>query len=159
MRRVALIAALIAVLDQLTKWLVVRYISADQAVPMIGGFFQLVQWHNTGAAWGMLGGYNIVLAIVSALTILGIYFFRHTFGIEHPPAGWALGMIVGGIIGNLVDRVRFGHVVDFLDFHIGARHWPAFNIADSAICVGVALYIIVSWNRDMTANATATKAP
>lgn len=148
MRRVAIIAAVIAVLDQLTKWLVVAHISPDQPVPMVDGYFQLVNWQNTGAAWGMFRGFNIVLAVISALTLVAIYVFRHSFGIKRPPAGWAIGLIAGGIIGNVVDRLQYGHVVDFLDFHIGSRHWPAFNVADSAICVGVALYILVSWNHD-----------
>jgi signal peptidase II len=149
LRRVAIIAAVIAVLDQLTKWLVVRYISPSEVVSIIDGYFQFVNWHNTGAAWGVFRDYNIVLAIISVVTILGLYFFRHSFGIEKPVAGWALGFIAGGIIGNVVDRLRLGHVVDFLDVYVGPRHWPAFNIADSAICVGVVLYILVSWNKEV----------
>lgn len=148
MRRVGLIAAIIAVLDQLTKWLVVRYIAPNQVVPVFDNFFQLVNWRNSGAAWGILSDYNIVLAIISVLTILALYLFRHTFGIQRPVAGWALGLIGGGIIGNVVDRIRLGHVVDFLDFYIGGKHWPAFNVADSAICVGIVLYIIASWENE-----------
>ena len=148
MRRVAIIAAVIAVLDQLTKWLVVGYISPAQPVPMIDGCFQLVNWQNTGAAWGMFRGFNIVLAIISVLTLVAICLFRHSFGIKRPSAGWAIGLIAGGIVGNVIDRLWHGHVVDFLDFYVGSRHWPAFNVADSAICVGVALYILVSWNHD-----------
>jgi signal peptidase II len=67
----------------------------------------------------------------------------------------ALGLISGGIIGNLIDRLRVGYVIDFLDFHIGRNHWPAFNVADSAICVGVVLYIIVSWQSDGEAQKAA----
>jgi len=145
LKRVGVIAVLIAVFDQLTKWLVVQYISPAQPVPVIPDFFQLVHWRNTGAAWGILQDYNIVLAIISVLTVLGLYLFRHTFGIERPAAGRALGLIAGGIIGNVIDRIRLHSVVDFLDFYIGAYHWPAFNVADSAICVGVILYFIVSW--------------
>lgn len=148
MRRVGIIAVLIVVLDQLTKWLVVQYISPAQPIPIIDGFFQLVHWRNTGAAWGILRDYNIVLAIISVLTVLALYLFRHTFGIQRPAAGWALGLIAGGIVGNVIDRLRLHCVVDFLDFYAGAHHWPAFNVADSAICVGVVLYIIVSWRNE-----------
>jgi len=148
LRRVGIIAVLIVVLDQLTKWLVVQYISPAQPIPIIDGFFQLVHWRNTGAAWGILRDYNIVLAIISVLTVLALYLFRHTFGIQRPAAGWALGLIAGGIVGNVIDRLRLHCVVDFLDFYAGAHHWPAFNVADSAICVGVVLYIIVSWRNE-----------
>jgi len=148
LRRIGLIAAIIVVLDQLTKWLVVRYISPAQVVPVLDGFFQLVNWHNTGAAWGILRDYNIVLAVISVITVLALYLFRHSFGIERPLAGWSLGLIIGGIVGNVTDRIRLGYVVDFLDFQIAGRHWPAFNIADSAICVGIFLYLITSWEPD-----------
>jgi signal peptidase II len=148
-RRVVLIAAFIAVLDQFTKRLVLQYVHEALPVTVIPDFFQIVKWRNTGAAWGMFRGYNWVLAIISVLTIVGLYLFRHSFGIKKPVAGVALGLIVGGIIGNFVDRVQYQGVVDFLDFYIGARHWPAFNVADSAICIGVVLYIIVSWRTDL----------
>jgi signal peptidase II len=82
---------------------------------------------------------------VSLLTILGLYLFRRSFQLQRRANRVALGLIAGGIAGNLIDRVRLGCVVDFLDFYVGRHHWPAFNIADSAICIGVALYIISSW--------------
>ena len=151
MKRVVFIAACIAVLDQVTKWLVVQYIYEAAPVTVIPGFFHLVHWRNTGAAWGLFRGYNWVLAVVSVLTIVGLYLYRHSFGINRPVAGVALGLIVGGISGNFMDRLRHQSVVDFLDFFIGDRHWPAFNVADSAICIGVALYIIVSWRNDLNA--------
>ena len=151
MRRVALIAAVIAVVDQLTKWLVLRCVSEVRPIPVIDGFFQIVNWRNTGAAWGIFRDYNIVLAIISGLTVLALYIFRHTFGVHRTVPAVALGLIVGGIVGNVVDRVRLGSVVDFLDFYIGRNHWPAFNVADSAICIGVVLYIIVSWQRESEA--------
>jgi len=142
--RVGLIAVIVVLLDQLTKWWVVEFISPWQPVPILDGFFQLVHWRNSGAAWGIFRDYNAVLAVISVLTVLALYWFRHSFGIERPAAGWALGLISGGIIGNVIDRVRLHCVVDFLDFHIGEHHWPAFNLADSAICAGVVLYFIVS---------------
>jgi len=150
LRRVGLIAAIIVVLDQLTKLLVARHLADSPPVPVIDGFFQLVNWRNTGAAWGILHNYNLVLAAISVATVLALYVFRRTFGIERAASAWALGLINGGIIGNVIDRLRLGHVVDFLDFYVGVHHWPAFNVADSAICVGVVLYIIVSWHHDAT---------
>jgi signal peptidase II len=147
-RRVVLIAAAIVTLDQLTKLLVVRFIGGDESRVVIDGLFNLVNSGNTGAAWGIFRDYNLVLAAVSVLTILALYLFRHSFQLHRMGCAIALGLIAGGIVGNLVDRVRVRHVIDFLDFYIGTHHWPAFNVADSSICVGVALYVIVSWRSD-----------
>jgi signal peptidase II len=147
-RRVALIAAAIVILDQLTKLLVVRFIGGDESRVIIDSFFNLVNSGNTGAAWGIFRDYNLVLAAVSVLTILALYLFRHSFQLHRTGCAIALGLIAGGIVGNLIDRVRVRHVIDFLDFYIGTHHWPAFNVADSSICIGVALYVIVSWRSD-----------
>ena len=158
MRRVVLIAAIIVIVDQLAKLLVVRFIGVAESRAIIDGFFNLVNWGNTGAAWGILQDRNVVLAAVSVLTVLALYFFRHSFQLHRTGCAIALGLIAGGIVGNLVDRVRVGHVIDFLDFYVGPHHWPAFNIADSSICVGVALYVIASWHNDretQTADASA----
>jgi signal peptidase II len=154
MQWVVLIAATIVALDQLTKWLVVRFIRPEESLIVISGFFDLVNWRNTGAAWGILRDYNFVLTAVSILTVLALVFFRHSFQLQRRASRIALGLIVGGIVGNLIDRVRVGHVIDFLSFYIGRCHWPAFNVADSAICVGVGLYIILSWRSERAAQGT-----
>lgn len=158
MRRVALIAVAIVLLDQLTKLLVVRFIGTEESRAIINGFFNLVNWRNTGAAWGILQNRNEVLAIVSVLTILALYLFRHSFQLHRVGNAVALGLIAGGIVGNLIDRVRVHHVIDFLDFCVGPHHWPAFNVADSAICVGVAFYIILSWRADHAPHRAQTVA-
>ena len=148
---VVVIAAAITLADQLTKWLVVRFLADEQSREIIPGFFALVNWRNTGAAWGILHDNNMLLAVVSLVTILVLYLLRHTFQLHRTISRAAFGLIAGGIVGNFIDRVRFGSVVDFLDFHVAGHHWPAFNVADSAICVGVALYIVVSWRADKKA--------
>jgi signal peptidase II len=145
MQWVALIAVAIAAFDQLTKWLVVRSVSPDESRVVITGFFTLVNWRNTGAAWGMFQHYNLLLTTVSLLTVLALYLFRHSLQLHRMGPRISLGLIAGGIIGNLIDRIRIGSVVDFLSFYVGQYHWPAFNVADSAICVGVGLYILLSW--------------
>jgi signal peptidase II len=145
---VALIAVTVAALDQLTKWLVVRSIGPEESQVVITGFFSLVNWTNTGAAWGIFQHYNFVLTAISLLTVLALYLFRHSFQLSRPGPRIALGLIAGGIIGNLIDRIRIGSVIDFLFFYAGRYHWPAFNVADSAICVGVGLYILLSWRSD-----------
>jgi signal peptidase II len=151
MQWVALIAVVVAALDQLTKWLVVRALSEEESRVVISGFFSLVNWPNTGTAWSILKDCNLVLVVISLLALLAMYLFRHTFQLQRP--GWriALGLITGGIVGNLVDRVRVHHVTDFLFFYVGQHQWPAFNVADSAICVGVGLYIVLSWRSDAAA--------
>ncbi len=145
MQWVALIAVTIVGLDQFSKWLVVRSIRPEETHVVISGFFSLVNWRNTGAAWGIFRDYNLVLTAISLLTVLALYLFRHSFQLSRPGPRLALGLIAGGIIGNLVDRIRVGSVIDFLSFYVGEYHWPAFNVADSAICIGVGLYILLSW--------------
>jgi len=138
------IAALVAAIDQATKLLIVRLLEPTETRVVIPGFFQLVNWRNTGAAWGMFQDSNLVLTIVGILCVLGVVLFRHSLLLKHRASAVALGLIVGGIVGNTIDRLRAGAVIDFLDFHLGTYHWPAFNVADSGICVGVVLYIVVS---------------
>src|SRR5579859_4428858 len=145
MQWVALIAVTIAALDQLTKWLIMRFISPEETRVVIGGLFSLVNWHNPGAAWGILQRSNLALTVISLVTILALYLFRHSLSLNRPGPRVALGLIAGGIIGNLIDRIRVGAVTDFLLFSIGPHSWPAFNVADSSIFIGVALYIIISW--------------
>ncbi|HTS19359.1 MAG TPA: signal peptidase II [Verrucomicrobiae bacterium] len=145
---VALIAVVIAALDQFTKWLVQRSIGPADTRVVIDGFFSLVNWRNTGAAWGMFQHYNLLLIAVSVSTMLALWWFRRSFPLRRPGARLALGLIAGGIFGNLIDRIRLGSVIDFLNFSIGSYHWPAFNVADSAICIGVGLYILLSWGAD-----------
>lgn len=154
MKQLASIASLVVLFDQITKWLVVRAIAVDQPTVVIDGFFQLVNWRNTGAAWGMLQGYNGVLALVSVVTVVALILFRRSLGVgQSGLCAATIALIIGGIIGNLIDRVRVGSVIDFLDFYIGDHHWPAFNVADSAICIGVALYVIASWQHDTNKSA------
>jgi signal peptidase II len=147
-RRVALIAAAIILLDQATKLLVTRSIGDYEQRVVIEGFFNLVHSENTGAAWGIFQKRNDLLAVISVVTILALCLFRHSFQLHRKGSVIAFGLIMGGIVGNLIDRVRVGHVIDFLDFYMGTHHWPAFNVADSAICIGVTLYIIVSRHID-----------
>jgi signal peptidase II len=149
------IASVVAAVDRVTKQLVVRHLELGESVAIIPGFFNLVHIRNTGAAWGILRDYNLWLAVISILTILALYIFRHWFQIHRPGSRWALGLMAGGIIGNLIDRLWHREVIDFLDFHIGRAHWPAFNVADSAICAGVALYLIVTWRPEKPAAGQA----
>lgn len=143
LKTILLTALAVTVLDQLTKHLVMRSLDLNQVVETVPGLFDLVYFKNPGAAFGIFndgGAMRTVFLIATSLVslvIIGVLMKQSkdalmTFG---------LSLIAGGAVGNLIDRVRFGSVVDFLYFHIGEYYWPAFNVADSAITVGVALAI------------------
>ncbi len=138
------------VLDQLTKlWIASRlvygtYGELSGAIPVVRGFFYLVHQGNTGAAWSMFTGRSVMLAVLAAATLAAIYFWRHTLGLRDRPAQICFGLLCGGIVGNLTDRLVHGHVIDFIDLHFGSYVYPTFNVADSGICVGVILYLILS---------------
>jgi signal peptidase II len=131
------------VLDQVTKWLVLRFISTDEFLPVIPSFFYLVQVHNTGAAFGMLKDNNVFFMILAsvALVLLAIFAWRGAFVDIATRIGAAL--LASGIVGNLTDRILHGYVIDFLDVILPwYGHWPAFNVADSAICGAAVLFFI-----------------
>lgn len=141
---VATTSIIVLGLDQITKLWVVAVIKGGSHIPVIPGFFDLVYVENRGAAFGILSRYNTFLILASVLTLGILWFWRNSLHDHRPGRAVILGVIVGGILGNLVDRVRLGYVIDFLDFYIGRHHWPAFNVADSAICVGIFLAILLS---------------
>lgn len=151
--RIALVAASVFVLDQLTKLAVLKYLGFADEKALVPGFFKLVHWGNTGAAWSLFRDHNTLLAIVSLVAFVVLFFLRHHFDVRTWMGQMALGFIFGGIIGNLLDRCRHGHVIDFIYFYTyrrggGEIGFPAFNVADSAICVGVGLLFILSWKNE-----------
>ncbi len=137
------VAAVILVLDQITKWwVVVRLMDPPRAIE-VTPFFNLVMVWNRGITFGLFGDAQwgrwafavLALAIVAIL----ISWLART---SYRPAAFALGLVIGGAIGNVIDRIRWGAVADFLDFHLAGWHWPAFNVADSAIVIGVGLLLL-----------------
>ena len=156
-RRLALTASLVVVLDQCTKLLVLRFLGRSDEVVIVPGFFKFVHWVNTGSAFSMFSGRNEVLAIVGLVALLVLFLIRRHFGIGTWPGQVALGLIYGGIVGNLIDRLHPArqHVIDFLYFYVNRRGggeigFPAFNVADSAICIGVGLLFYLSWRTGRT---------
>lgn len=131
-------------LDQITKQAIRSNLVYGESRPIIDGFFNLVYVRNDGAAWNILSGHGIILILisVSVLVLLGIY--RRSFLQEQFSHKILLGLLIGGIAGNLVDRIRFGWVTDFLDFQFGSYHYPSFNVADSAICIAIGLYVLTN---------------
>lgn len=144
------LSALTLVLDQVTKLAVMAKLAPYQDVIPLTGFFNLVHVHNTGAAFSLFAdqpgwqrGFFIVLALAAAAVILDL--LRKVNG--RAQFCVALALILGGALGNVIDRVLYGHVIDFLDFYVGAWHWPAFNVADSGITLGAALLILDAFRR------------
>ena len=143
---------LVVGLDQISKIYISSVMSLHASYPVIDGFFNITYVRNPGAAFGFLANAtpmfrSLFLIIVSAAAIVMILYFLA----KNRSAGilltFALSLILGGAVGNLVDRIRFGNVVDFLDFYIASCHWPAFNVADSAISVGAVLLVVEMFRR------------
>lgn len=148
------LAVMVFTLDQLTKtWIVLNidYVEYPTewphagSIPVIEGIFHLVHVGNTGAAWSMFTGRSSLLALLAGITLLGIFFWRRHLGLHDRRAQMAFGLLCGGIVGNFLDRVLHGHVIDFIDLHFGTYIYPTFNIADAGICVGVLLYLVHSF--------------
>ena len=141
-----LIALAVIIIDQLSKYLILHIVLAEYAAIVLTPFFALVRAWNTGVSFSMFnnfGGYGVYLLSGAALLIVAALI--HWLKTEKSRMMQvALGFIIGGAIGNVIDRIRLGAVFDFLDFYIGDYHWPAFNAADSFICIGAALIIIHS---------------
>ncbi len=125
-------------LDQATKAWATGWLEPRGFVTVVAGFFNLTYVRNTGVAFGMFAGHGLlVAAFMVALVILALVFSRGVNWARLEP-NVVGGCLVGGAVGNLIDRARIGYVVDFLDFHVGPHHWPSFNVADSLICASVA---------------------
>ena len=139
-----LIGLAIVLLDQLTKQWIRSIFVYGESRPVIDGFFNLVYVRNDGAAWNILSGQSIILILISVVVLVLLIIYRRSFLQEQFSHRILLGLMVGGIVGNLIDRIRFGWVTDFLDFQFGTYHYPSFNVADSAICIAVGLYIITN---------------
>ena len=141
----AAIAITIVATDQLTKWLVQVYLPLHHSVTVIPGLFDLTHILNPGGAFGMFAEQSllvrrILFLFVSSIAAGVVLYFYHNTPKTHRFLAAGFALIFGGAIGNLIDRMNTGKVVDFLDFYISQYHWPAFNVADSAITIGVTVF-------------------
>lgn len=142
-----LLAALVVVADRCSKLWIVHHINPGYAITVIPGVFRLTHVLNTGAAFSLFDSFSpivvrdslIAFSVVAVVIVLGMLW---RVGREFSLTGVALALILGGAVGNLYDRVRFSHVVDFLEVHIVHYHWPDFNVADSCIVIGACLLLI-----------------
>ena len=146
-RQAMILVLVTVVVDQLSKQLLMTWLAQSGAiVTVIDGFFRLVMVWNRGVSFGLMGGDQAlppwVLSGVAIAVCIGLFLWlRRT---DRPLTGWGIGLVMGGAIGNVIDRARWGAVFAFADFHVGRWHWPAFNIADAAIVVGVGLMLLDS---------------
>jgi signal peptidase II len=159
-KQLLIIAVVVFVLDQLTKaWIfnhpelpLGSYFYPD-SIEVIKGFFYIVHIGNEGAAWGLFAGYGGLLAAFAVVALFAIYKLRHELELHRKPMQIAFGLLVGGVLGNMVDRMLHGYVIDFLDFHLPFSipyilpdgRYPSFNIADCGIVVGVFTYVALSF--------------
>lgn len=142
----------VLVLDQGTKWMVDRWMTLHQSIEVIPNFVHLTYVRNPGAAFGFLAGgpsfWRITFfTVISILAIGCIVYLLKNLGWEERTTRLSLASILGGALGNLLDRIRWGEVIDFIDLHWYQYHWPAFNVADSAITVGILLLLIQTIRR------------
>jgi len=139
---ISYISILIIILDQITKFLITKYMVLHQSIPLINNILHLTYIQNTGAGFGILKGSNIFL-IFTSLIIIGAILFNFRKIIKEKSVHIPVALILGGAIGNLIDRILIGHVIDFIDFRI----WPAFNVADSCITIGALWLIVYFWKK------------
>lgn len=145
----ASLVILVILLDQSSKYWIVTNFSLYETMEVVPGFFNITYLTNTGAAFGILAGQPALwrqgfFIGVALIAMVAIAFMYRRLSDESVWYEVALGLIGGGALGNLIDRVRLGRVVDFLDVYIDTHHWPAFNVADSAITVGVILFLLIN---------------
>jgi signal peptidase II len=132
-------------LDQLTKWMVSRSLTFYQEISVIPGFLKIIHIHNPGGAFGIFARHNgnlrVIMFILIATAAMGVilYLYKNTPD-EYPVLLSGFALIFGGALGNMIDRIRLGRVIDFIDVYVGDMHWPAFNVADSAITIGMVIF-------------------
>lgn len=144
--RLAAIAGLVVLIDQLSKSIILNSVPLHHSISVIPGFFDITFILNPGGAFGLLAGRHSILRHVfflgvTSMAICFIFILYRKIPPTHSLLTVAFALIIGGAFGNLIDRIRFEKVIDFLDFYLGKYHWPAFNVADSAITVGMAIFI------------------
>jgi len=156
-RLLLIVSLVVLVIDQLSKIYIDHRFALYESVGVFENFFHITYVRNKGAAFGILADnafrvpFFIAVATLAAVGIL--WYLRHIADHQRLHI-WALALVFSGAVGNLIDRVRLGEVIDFLDVHWYQHHWPAFNVADSAISVGVALLLVDLWREERTKKKT-----
>lgn len=156
-RRFWIVGMLTLLTDQLTKLAIVEWSGFERGLyppfdgwEVIPGYLNIVYAVNYGAAWGMLAGLSWLLISLAVLVLALIWFFRKPLELHCPRFQICFGLMCGGIVGNTIDRVFRGHVVDFIDAHLQIYRWPTFNVADSGIVVGTLVYLFLQYRPERT---------
>lgn len=148
MKKVTILGIFILVLDQIIKQIIAITIPLDRSVSVIGDFFKLTYVRNYGAAWSVLSGNRFFLIIVALASLFFLYYFLHNC-ILNRSESIIYGCLLGGILGNLYDRIVYGYVIDYLEFTFFDYHYPIFNFADICIVISVFCLIILIWKGDV----------
>lgn len=144
-RFLAAVAVPLVLLDQVTKILITRTLGHHETITVVANFFDIVHVRNKGAAFGIFrdSAFRLPFLVgVSLVAVIAVLLLYRKLDDGQRLSAWGLALVLAGAVGNLIDRVRFGEVVDFLSVHWYQHFWPAFNVADSAICIGVALLVV-----------------
>lgn len=142
--RYYLLALVVIIIDQLTKLWVVQNMEIRESIPVIENLFYITSHRNPGAAWGILAGQMTFFYIITVIVVGVIVYYIRKYAKDSMWTGVALGLILGGAIGNFIDRLFYKEVVDFFDVYIGSYNFPIFNVADSALVVGVAIIFVIT---------------
>ena len=137
------IALFVVILDQFTKFLVKSNFQLGQSIPLIKNIFHMTYVTNTGSAFGLFRNLNFFFVIFSIIVILAIFYYLRQIKEKDKLVIFSISLLLGGTIGNLIDRLAYGYVIDFLDFRV----WPVFNVADSAVTISIVLLIILLWKK------------
>lgn len=141
------IAVIIIAIDQLTKWLIVTNMYLGESIPIIEDLLYITSHRNRGAAFGILQGQMGLFIVITIIVVIGIVYYLQK-QVKYPGTGVAFGMILGGAIGNFIDRIFRGEVVDFIDVKIINYNFPIFNVADSALVIGVILLMLFTFKEE-----------
>lgn len=139
-----IIAFILILLDQITKWIIVKTMELGESITVIDGFFYITSHRNRGAAWGILEGQMVFFYIVTIIVIIGVVYYMQKYARNDRILAIGLSFVLGGAFGNFIDRIFRQEVVDFFDFYIFNYNFPIFNVADSALTVGVVFVIIAT---------------
>lgn len=137
------IALTVVFLDQLTKFLIRQNLQLNQSIPIIKNIFHLTYITNAGSAFGLFKGFNVFFVLFSIVVIIAIFHYLKRIAKNEKMLQFAVGLLLGGTIGNLIDRLLYGAVIDFIDFRV----WPVFNIADSAVTISVIMLVALLWKK------------
>ncbi|QFT88797.1 Lipoprotein signal peptidase [Bacillus sp. THAF10] len=139
-----IIALAIIIIDQLTKWLVVRYMELGESIPIIENFLYLSSHRNRGAAWGILEGQMYFFYAITMIVVIGLIVYLQKLPKDQPWMKLALSLMLGGAIGNFIDRLLHQEVIDFINTFIFTYDFPIFNVADSALVIGVGIILVLT---------------